>query len=62
MGASGNNAVTGLSARSTRGELRPRYGVSPGRGCLTDPYCQEEPYDPGRDVSINPNQNPILTP
>ena len=26
------------------------------------PICQEEPYDPGRDVSINPNENSILTP
>ena len=27
-----------------------------------NPVCQEELYDPGRDVSINPNKNPILTP
>ena len=26
------------------------------------PACQEELYDPGRDVSINPNENSILTP
>ena len=26
------------------------------------PVCQEEPYNPGRDVSINPNKNSILTP
>ena len=26
------------------------------------PVCQEELYDPGRDVSINPNKNSILTP
>ena len=26
------------------------------------PVCQEEPYNPGRDVSINPNENSILTP
>ena len=26
------------------------------------PLCQEEPYNPGRDVSINPNENAILTP
>ena len=25
------------------------------------PVCQEEPYNPGRDVSINPNENSILT-
>ena len=24
--------------------------------------AQEEPYNPGRDVSINPNENSILTP
>ena len=26
------------------------------------PVCQEEPYNPGRDVSINPNKDSILTP
>ena len=26
------------------------------------PVCQEEPYNPGLDVSINPNENSILTP
>ena len=26
------------------------------------PICQEELYNPGRDVSINPNKNSILTP
>ena len=26
------------------------------------PVCQEELYDPGRDVPINPNENSILTP
>ena len=26
------------------------------------PICQEELYDPGQDVSINPNENSILTP
>ena len=26
------------------------------------PICQEKLYNPGRDVSINPNENPILTP
>ena len=26
------------------------------------PICQEESYNPGRDVSINPNENSILTP
>ena len=25
------------------------------------PICQEEPYNPGLDVSINPNENSILT-
>ena len=25
------------------------------------PICQEELYDPGREVSINPNENSILT-
>ena len=26
------------------------------------PICQEKLYNPGRDVSINPNENSILTP
>ena len=26
------------------------------------PVCQEELYNPGRDVSINPNEDSILTP
>ena len=26
------------------------------------PVCQEELYNPGREVSINPNENSILTP
>ncbi len=26
------------------------------------PVCQEELYNPGRDVSRNPNENSILTP
>ena len=26
------------------------------------PACQEELYNPGRDVSINPNEDSILTP
>ena len=32
-----------------------------GHGVLLQPICQEELYDPGRDVSINPNKNSILT-
>ena len=32
------------------------------QGVLLNPICQEELYNPGRDVSINPNYNPILTP
>ena len=31
-------------------------------GVLLHPICQEELYDPGRDVSINPNKHSILTP
>ena len=31
-------------------------------GITLHPVCQEELYDPGRDVSINPNKNAILTP
>ena len=30
-------------------------------GVPLHPVCQEEPYNPGRDVSINPNKNSILT-
>ena len=32
------------------------------QGVLLNPVCQEELYNPGRDVSINPKENPILTP
>ena len=31
-------------------------------GVPLNPICQEELYNPGREVSINPNQNSILTP
>ena len=31
-------------------------------GVLLNPDCQEELFNPGPDVSINPNYNPILTP
>ena len=27
-----------------------------------NPVCQEELFNPGREVSINPNTNSILTP
>ena len=29
---------------------------------ILHPICQEELYNPGREVSINPNENSILTP
>ena len=29
---------------------------------LLPPVCQEELFNPGLDVSINPKENPILTP
>ena len=32
------------------------------QGVLLNPVCQEELFNPGRDVSINPIYNPILTP
>ena len=31
-------------------------------GVPLNPICQEELYNPGQDVSINPNKNSILTP
>ena len=45
-----------------------RIPASPLSAALTvhgvplNPICQEEPYNPGQDVSINPNKNSILTP
>ena len=30
-------------------------------GVPLNPICQEEPYNPGRDVSTNPNKDSILT-
>ncbi len=56
--AGGGNGAAGflpfalLELPSSRGVL----------GVPTHPVCQEEPYNPGRDVSINPNKNSILTP
>ena len=32
------------------------------QGVLLNPVCQEEIYNPGRDVSINSKENSILTP
>ena len=32
------------------------------QGVLLNPICQEELYNPGRDVSINPNEDSIRTP
>ena len=32
------------------------------QGVLLNPVFQEELFNPGRDVSINPKENPILTP
>ena len=32
------------------------------QGVLLNPVCQGELYNPGRNVSINPNENSILTP
>ena len=32
------------------------------QGVLLNPVCQKELFNPGRDVSINPDYNPILTP
>ena len=31
-------------------------------GVPLNPVCQEELCNPGRDMSINPNENSILTP
>ena len=31
------------------------------QGVLLNPVCQEKLFNPGRDVSINPNDNSILT-
>ena len=31
------------------------------RSAFLHPVCQEELYNPGQDVSINPNENSILT-
>ena len=35
---------------------------APAKAVPLHPVCQEELYDPGRDVSINSNKNSILTP
>ena len=61
-----------LEAGQSLREARPLALGIPGSGRSLRPYiadaatahpiCQEEPYNPGRDVSINPNKNSILTP
>ena len=54
-----NSCLAGIRARVwDLGKLRPVHS----RCVLLHPICQEELYDPGRDVSINPNENSILTP
>ena len=43
--------------------VKPRLNTWPFTllGVPLYPICQEELYDPGRDMSINPNENSILT-
>ena len=48
-----------------RPSLSTEFGAASGllaNAVTLNPICQEELYDPGRDVSINPNENSILTP
>ena len=50
------------------GAQTPQVGGYRGRAVMEkvmrfrSPVCQEELYDPGRNVSINSKENPILTP
>ena len=45
--------------RDTRRHIADTVTV---QGVLLNPVCQEELYHPGRNVPINPDYNPILTP
>ena len=49
------NADTEVQAGADRNSAETDQGVS------LNPICQEELYDPGRNVSINPNKDSILT-
>ena len=49
-------AEVGLARGKSVRQVCKQIGVS------LHPICQEEPYNPGRNVSINPNKDSILTP
>ena len=49
-------AEVGLAQGQRVGQVCKLIGVP------LHPICQEELYNPGCDVSINPNENSILTP
>ena len=51
-----NSGDAGSGPRTDGGQVCKLIGV------LLHPVCQEELCDPGRNVSINPNENSILTP
>ena len=55
-------AVTAQSFHGTIIGLNVSRSKRSGHGILLNPVCQEELFNPGRDVSINPKENPILTP
>ena len=58
-GFNGANIIRIAAARIPASPLSDLLTV---HGVLLNPICQEELYNPGRDVSINPNENSILTP
>ena len=58
-GFNGANIIRIVAVRIPASPLSDALTV---QGVLLNPICQEELYNPGRDVSINPNENSILTP
>ena len=58
-GFNGANIIRIVAVRIPASPLSDALTV---HGVLLNPICQEELYNPGRDVSINPNENSILTP
>ena len=65
----GQKAVVRVSSvpQSSHHHLAPWVLVEAAHPALADavivhPICQEELYNPAREVSINPNENSILTP
>ena len=58
----GFNGANIIRIAAVRIPASPLVDAVTVHGVLLNLICQEELYDPGREVSINPNENSILTP